>query len=134
MYVVLHVETCTYVFDSEHSEEALDTYNDVTPGTSPMFIGGDLENYQDRVVEVSMYGELTDDEKQIDMVNLLSGSEEDGSSEVKSIVQWIKDSLGAGRLKKLLVLCDSPKQVQELPSVYDGTMCYELPTKDRKRK
>ncbi len=128
-YVVVHSNDCVYVSDSLDSfEDGMESFSINTPGCSktiPMCIDQDSDGHED--IEAERACENTIVNEDMVTVQLDCGTKDNSNLEIKSIVQWIMENPGATRLKKLLAICGAPNQVDELPVVYDGTICFELP-------
>ena len=69
-----------------------------------------------------------------DVIQVDSSDEADLCCWKQSIIKWIEQSEGSGKLKRLLKMCNDPIQVNEIPSVYNGTICFELPATFGKQK
>lgn len=107
-YELVHSESCMYVSDSE------------------------MDNLQDSfqtppIQNPTTKGDCGIEKGTTETVYLDNNSDDSDTRQKKNIVPWILESSGSRRLKNLLVLCEGPKQVNELPQVYNGNVCFELP-------
>lgn len=126
-YRIAHSHDCVYVSDS------METPEDDTPNmfqftsrgskSTPLCVDDEAMSdvhfdtqEEDHVIQGSQHNPI-----------VIPVDNDDADAERSSIINWIKESTGAAKLKSLLSNCGDPIQVEELPAVYDGTVCFELP-------
>ena len=131
-YFIMHSNDWVPISDSANSlQDEVDKILDSTTGCSkltPMCLelNSDVD---DDVIEVSAppgsnTARCLDSLQQKPQSSVQS---KDYINKEKSIINLIQERGIAGRLTKLLALCGSSIKVNEIPSEYNGTICFELP-------
>ena len=119
-YRLVHSHDCVYVSDSMESVEGdthdLFQFTSCGSKTSPLCV-------DDEAMSDMHFDTHEEDHNPI----VVPVDTDDEHAKRKSIISWIKDSTGAAKLKSLLSSCGDSILVEELPALYDGTVCFELP-------
>lgn len=117
-YRILHLGNCIFVSHSLESME--DATNDSICATPHFKTSTTLPFTIDTDEEEEAPTSFQDTQATSEYTKL-------DSSKDTSIIEWIVNRTKTCKLSKLIELCGPPNKVVELPAVYNGNTCFELP-------